>query len=745
MVATGGIFMVGKNLYGTIIGDVVGSRFEGKGNTIKRKGFNLFGEGCRFTDDTVMTIAVADALLESGASIDSAKIVKSAIAKKLRPWGRKYPNAGYGRKFSHWLEDDAAGAYGSFGNGAAMRVSPVAYFYDDLETVRRVARWSAEVTHNHPEGVKGAESVAAAIFLARTKTAKSEIKSYVEKNFGYDLSRTLDEIRPTYRHEISAAQSVPEAIIAFLESDGFEDAIRNAVSLGGDSDTLAAIAGEIAAAFYGVPDDLAEQVNEKLTEEIQNIIGEFNYVCALQVGYVASLNSAKFDSALENFRKMPSPENRAALAQELRGGEQGAFFIIPLTSPDTTSALMSYGLPPFRDMSSFFLRNKQSGREFLVALTDFRELANLSRHFNFDAYFRMIDRRELLREFIANGKEICEGIVVDPAHIGQLLLTVEEVKEILDGDKVQDKSAAYKNLVARAKAQYPEYRADIKPDDSVKKHTSEFYKTFTDKQKFFAALKSKGITWNESTDERINIMRASMALSKAVACGFDPKAPVALFAPTVDGINICDEINLYTYWQGFGYAKNTPKIKYLLVAQDWGNFIRATDEFKIAVAKMNAGEDLFYPFSLKSTTDRNLIELFEILGRDITKPCADVFFTNFCLGYRLGNGGGGMTKDLMLRDKKLFRELCEILEPENILCLGRITSEAVYETLTGEPFKHIFGDAESYNDFLDNHEKFILQYGDLQFNYYPLAHCGSMGTANRPLDKQREDWTKICL
>ena len=163
---------------------------------------------------------------------------------------------------------------------------------------------------------------------------------------------------------------------------------------------------------------------------------------------------------------------------------------------------------------------------------------------------------------------------------------------------------------------------------------------------------------------------------------------------------------MYTYWQGFGYANNTPKIKYLLVAQDWGNFIDSPNTFKDTIAKMNADEKIF-PAVGTDPTSVNLVELFKILDRDITKPCADVFFTNFCLGYRLGKTSSGMTKKLMMRDAELFRELCEILEPENILCLGKITSEAVYEALTGESSQKLYGNAKNYNDFLDNSPQMV--------------------------------------
>lgn len=204
-------------LYGAIIGDISGSPYEGYGNAIKTKDYKFIRHRGHITDDTVMTIAVADALLTCDG-LDEVSI-KNAVVKSMQSWGRQYPDAGYGHRFKNWIYSDDPQPYKSFGNGAAMRVSPIillGILYNDLDLVRSVARWTAEVTHNHPEGVKGAEAVTSAIFLARNKNSKSDIKAYVEKNFGYDLSRTLDEIRPNYHHEVSAQKSVPEAIISFL-------------------------------------------------------------------------------------------------------------------------------------------------------------------------------------------------------------------------------------------------------------------------------------------------------------------------------------------------------------------------------------------------------------------------------------------------------------------------------------------------------------------------------------------------
>ena len=230
-------------MLGAIIGDIVGSVYEW--NNIKTKDFPLFSEKCFFTDDTVMTIAVADALLNGGTA--------NAFIDSMKKFGRLYPNAGYGSRFENWLHSDEREPYNSWGNGSAMRVSPCGWFAESLEEAEALAKKSAAVTHNHPEGIKGAQATAAAIYLARNETKKDKIKEYIESKYNYDLSRTLDAIRPSYRFNETCQETVPEAIIAFLESSSFEDAIRNAISLGGDSDTLAAITGSIAEAAYGIP------------------------------------------------------------------------------------------------------------------------------------------------------------------------------------------------------------------------------------------------------------------------------------------------------------------------------------------------------------------------------------------------------------------------------------------------------------------------------------------------------------
>ena len=258
------------SMYGAILGDIVGSPYEFDHNNYKAKDFPLFSQRSEFTDDTVMTLAVAKALLDTHGQDDAA--IKAALVREMQWLGRAYPDKGYGVRFNHWLYEDDPQPYHSYGNGSAMRVSPAAWLAEDMAEVLHLAQLTAEVTHDHPEGIKGAQATAAAIFLARTGHSKAEIKAYVEREFGYDLSRTCDEIRPAYRHVESCQETVPQAITAFLESTDFEDALRTAVSLGGDSDTLAAITGSIAEAFYGVPENLKQECRKRLAPELAEIL-----------------------------------------------------------------------------------------------------------------------------------------------------------------------------------------------------------------------------------------------------------------------------------------------------------------------------------------------------------------------------------------------------------------------------------------------------------------------------------------
>lgn len=260
-------------MYGAILGDIIGSPYEfDRGN--KSKDYPLFSPNSAYTDDSVMTLAVADAFL-SLLPEAADKDIRRRLIQSMQTYGRKYPYAGYGGMFRRWLKDSNPQPYGSYGNGSAMRVSSAAWLFDDLETVRHMAQLSAEVTHNHPEGIKGAEAIASAIFLARTGSTKAEIKNYIEQQFHYDLSRTCDEIRPTYRHVESCQETVPESITAFLEGNSFENVIRTAVSLGGNCDTLTAIAGSTAEGFYGVPEELKQQCRERLPEDLRKVLQRF--------------------------------------------------------------------------------------------------------------------------------------------------------------------------------------------------------------------------------------------------------------------------------------------------------------------------------------------------------------------------------------------------------------------------------------------------------------------------------------
>lgn len=259
-------------MLGAIIGDIVGSRHEFHNH--RSKDFVFFHPECRFTDDTVMTCAVAKALLDSQTDPETLRSLASPVLHEV---ASRYPNAGYGGRFLRWVLSDAPAPYHSFGNGAAMRVSPVARAKETEEEVRLLSRLVTEVTHDHPEGLKGAEAVALCIFLARKGKSHSEIREFVTRNY-YPLDFSLAKIRATYSFDETCQGSVPQAITAYLEATGFEDAVRNAVSLGGDSDTIAAIAGSIAEAEYGIPDGLRQKALSHLDPFLSGIVSRFEAV-----------------------------------------------------------------------------------------------------------------------------------------------------------------------------------------------------------------------------------------------------------------------------------------------------------------------------------------------------------------------------------------------------------------------------------------------------------------------------------
>lgn len=264
-------------MFGAIFGDIIGSRFEfDRGG--KTKDFELFTKEDMFTDDTVMTIAVGEALMKVGvdASLDE---IKKAVINSMQKWGHRYPNAGYGGRFWGWLfETKNPKPYGSYGNGSAMRVSAAGWLYDSLERTREVAKATAEVTHNHPEGIKGAECTAAVIFLGMNGSTKDEIFEYVTKEFGYDLSESLEQMRKRHEHVESCQDSLPKALRAFFDGESYEDVVRNAVSLGGDTDTLAAIAGAMAEAFYGIPVLIMVEGKNYLPNDMIRVLNRFEKV-----------------------------------------------------------------------------------------------------------------------------------------------------------------------------------------------------------------------------------------------------------------------------------------------------------------------------------------------------------------------------------------------------------------------------------------------------------------------------------
>jgi ADP-ribosylglycohydrolase len=255
-------------MLGAIAGDMIGSVYEGKRAWLNIRSTHfepLFDSKARFTDDTVLTVAVAESILHGGD-----------LVALLKDYARSYPGAGYGGAFQAWAQSEDAEPYNSWGNGSAMRVVPVGHAFDTLDEVVLRARWTAEVTHNHPEGIKGAQATAAAIFLARTGSSKDDIRAFIERKFHYDLSGSIEAIRPTFKFDVSCQGTVPPALLAFLDSTDYEHAVRLAVSLGGDCDTLACIAGGIAEAYYGdVPDRVREQALSRLDERLRGVLEEF--------------------------------------------------------------------------------------------------------------------------------------------------------------------------------------------------------------------------------------------------------------------------------------------------------------------------------------------------------------------------------------------------------------------------------------------------------------------------------------
>lgn len=342
-------------MIGAILGDMIGAPYEfDRGD--KTKEFPLFSRESQFTDDTAMTVAVAEALMDSLGKGDEE--IKETLIASMRKWGRRYPYAGYGGMFYQWLRSRDPKPYGSFGNGSAMRVSAAGWLYDTLDKTRHMARLTAEVTHNHPEGIKGAEATASAIFLARTGSSKEEIKEYICREFGYDLSRTCDEIRPSYHHIETCQQTVPEAITAFLEGNSFEDVIRTAVSLGGDCDTLTCIAGGIAEAFYIVPEEIETEGKKRLPEDMLEVMERFHTLTKKSVSKDEFLDGNELiEEAIKTYYMEQSRENLARVIEAIRQRMHAdGHFIFPVIQNENGE-------------SAFRLLNSGDGKEWYPAFT----------------------------------------------------------------------------------------------------------------------------------------------------------------------------------------------------------------------------------------------------------------------------------------------------------------------------------------------------------------------------------------
>ena len=313
-------------MYGAILGDIIGSPFEfDRGD--KTKDFKLFSRRSHFTDDSVMTLAVCEALLKVGQDA-TVKEIEDTVISSMQSWGRRYPRAGYGGYFRRWLTARHPEPYNSFGNGSAMRVSAVGWLYDSLEKTRTVAKATANVTHNHPEGIKGAEATASAIFMARNGSSKEEIKKYIENEFHYDLNRTLNEIRPGYHMDETCQKTVPEAIIAFLEAKDFEDAIRNAVSLGGDTDTLGAITGSIAEAYYGIPEWLMTECRKRINRDMRVVLDDFNDALSSQDDFPNS--NKMIEDAIDQYYVQNNKDGMLVFMKTLLISiEQGGELVVP--------------------------------------------------------------------------------------------------------------------------------------------------------------------------------------------------------------------------------------------------------------------------------------------------------------------------------------------------------------------------------------------------------------------------------
>ena len=422
-------------MYGAILGDMIGAPYEFDRGS-KSKDFPMFTEESHFTDDTVMTVAVAEALLTAHEGA-SDEVIRDSLVSSMHRWGKKYPNAGYGASFIEWLRSGNTKPYGSYGNGSAMRVSSAGWLYSTIEETRRIARLTAEVTHNHPEGIKGAEATASAIFLARNGSKKEEIREYIIQKFGYDLSRTCDEIRPTNHHVESCQKTVPEAITAFMEGNDFEDVIRTAVSLGGDCDTLTCIAGSIAEAFYGVPILYEAECKHRLPEDMLDVLERFDAARGrLEEPHEDYLDgNSIIEEAIEHYYEDSTRENLVAVLESIRRRmHEDAHLMIPVILPQAAIDMMDIehvrtGDTVTNDEDLHFKLHHletEDGRQWLVAFTSYEEYekgASASTIGNF------------IDSILKGCRDMDEaGIIINPWG-KSFMLTKELINAILEADK----------------------------------------------------------------------------------------------------------------------------------------------------------------------------------------------------------------------------------------------------------------------------------------------------------------------
>ena len=427
-------------MYGAIFGDIIGSRFEfDRGG--KTKDFELFARPCNWTDDSVMTIAIMEALMNAGKDADVDTIHKECI-RSMKKWGKRYPNAGYGARFFGWVLTDDPEPYGSFGNGSAMRVSAAGWIYDTVERTREVAKATAEVSHNHPEGIKGAECTAAVMFLARTGKSKEEIKEYVTREFAYDLSKTVDELRPLHEHVEWCQDSLPKALASFFEGDSYEDVVRNAVSLGGDTDTLAAIAGAMADAMYGVPIGIITKGYDYLEDDMKDTLNAFQDF--LNGNPDDPYRGNKYiKKAAEDFGKERSEENlfnifNTILDRMFNDGDA------PMAMVDVNQAMDFEKIMNLSKNDTFQLDKEMrlridtvgngDGKEWIPLYTDEEEI-NKGQTSNFRVNMAITD---IVRS--AYYSERAEGLIINPFGVALtmpkdiLKLIVDKYDEIKGGD-----------------------------------------------------------------------------------------------------------------------------------------------------------------------------------------------------------------------------------------------------------------------------------------------------------------------